>query len=84
MRKFVISLAAAGAALAIASPASPILSGQPQVVRGAPYGNAYGYQRDFRNGGATADTTEQMSSVTSDRLAAGPPRLARMSSRPTG
>jgi hypothetical protein len=50
MRKFVISLAAAGAALAIASPASAqYYQGQPQVVRGAPYGNAYGYRGDFRN-----------------------------------
>ena len=48
MRKFVISLAAAGAALAIASPASAqYYQGQPQIVRGAPYGNAYGYQNNF-------------------------------------
>ena len=45
MRKFVISLAAAGAALAIASPASAqYYQGQPY---GAPYGNAYGYQNNF-------------------------------------
>jgi hypothetical protein len=47
MRKFVISLAAAGAALAIATPASAqYYQGQPPVVR-APYGNAYGYQNNF-------------------------------------
>ncbi len=45
MRKFVISLAAAGAALAIASPASAqYYQGQPY---GAPYGNAYGYQNNW-------------------------------------
>jgi hypothetical protein len=51
MRKFVISLAAAGAAVAFATPASaqyypqPQPYGQPygQPGYGAPYGNAYGY-----------------------------------------
>jgi hypothetical protein len=48
MRKFVISLAAAGAALAIATPAAaqyypgPQPYGQPYGY-GAPYGNAYGF-----------------------------------------
>ncbi len=39
MRKVLISLAAAGAALAIATPAAAQFPGQ----YGAPYGNAYGY-----------------------------------------
>lgn len=40
MRKFVLSLAAAGAALAVASPAAAQYYPGPY---GAPYGNAYGY-----------------------------------------
>ena len=40
MRKFVLSLAAAGAALAVASPAAAQYYPGPD---GAPYGNAYGY-----------------------------------------
>jgi len=44
MRKFVISLAAAGAALAFAAPAAAQYYPQPQPYGyGAPYGNAYGY-----------------------------------------
>ena len=47
MRRFVISLAAAGAALAIATPASAqYYQGQPPAAYGAPYGNAYGYRGD--------------------------------------
>lgn len=43
MRKLIISLAAAGAALAIATPAAAqYYPGQPYGY-GAPYGNAYGY-----------------------------------------
>jgi hypothetical protein len=47
MRKIVLSLAAAGAALVAASPAAAQYYPQPQY--GAPYGNAYGYRGDFRN-----------------------------------
>ena len=49
MRKFVISLAAAGAALAIASPASAqyYQPGPPPVAYNAPYGNGYGHQNNF-------------------------------------
>ena len=48
MRKVLISLAAAGAALAIATPAAAQYYPQPQPYGqpygyGAPYGNAYGY-----------------------------------------
>jgi hypothetical protein len=48
MRKVLISLAAAGAALAIATPAAAQYFPQPQPYGqpygyGAPYGNAYGY-----------------------------------------
>jgi hypothetical protein len=51
MRKIVLSLAAAGAALVIASPATAQYYPQPAppVVYGAPYGNAYGYHNGFRN-----------------------------------
>lgn len=45
MRKVLISLAAAGAALAIATPAAAqYYPGQPY---GAPYGNAYGYNNNW-------------------------------------
>ena len=45
MRKLLISLAAAGAALAIATPAAAqYYPGQPY---GAPYGNAYGYNNNW-------------------------------------
>ncbi len=44
MRKFVISLAAAGAALAIATPAAAQY--YPGQQYGAPYGNAYGYNNN--------------------------------------
>ena len=47
MRKFVIALAASGAALVAASPASAQY--YPQPGYGAPYGNAYGYNNGFRN-----------------------------------
>jgi hypothetical protein len=44
MRKVLISLAAAGAALAFATPAAAqYYPGQPYPGYGAPYGNAYGY-----------------------------------------
>jgi len=44
MRKFVISLAAAGAAFVAAAPAAAQYYPQPQPYGyGAPYGNAYGY-----------------------------------------
>jgi hypothetical protein len=52
MRKIVLSLAAAGTALAVASPAAAQYYPQPAppVVYGAPYGNAYGYNNNgFRN-----------------------------------
>ena len=47
MRKIVISLAVAGAALVTASPASAQY--YPQPGYGAPYGNAYGYNNGVRN-----------------------------------
>ena len=48
MRKIVISLAVAGAALVAASPASAQF--YPQPGYGAPYGNAYGHHNNgFRN-----------------------------------
>ena len=47
MRKIVISLAVAGAALVAASPASAQY--YPQPGYGAPYGNAYGYNKGVRN-----------------------------------
>ena len=47
MRKIVISLAVAGAALVAASPASAQY--YPQPGYGSPYGNAYGYNNGFRN-----------------------------------
>lgn len=47
MRKFVIALAASGAALAAASPAAAQYYPQPPVVYGAPYGNAYGYHNNW-------------------------------------
>src|SRR6185369_17692194 len=44
MRKILISLAAAGSALAFASPAAAqYYPGQYGAPYGAPYGNAYGY-----------------------------------------
>lgn len=49
MRKFVISLAVAGAAIVAASPASAQFYPQPQPGYGAPYGNAYGYNNDWRH-----------------------------------
>jgi hypothetical protein len=50
MRKIVLSLAAAGAALVIASPAAAQYYPQAPVAYGAPYGNAYGYNNNgFRN-----------------------------------
>ena len=52
MRKMILSLAAAGAALAVASPAAAQYypaPARPPVVYGAPYGNAYGYNNGFRN-----------------------------------
>ena len=58
MRKFVISLAAAGAALAIASPASAqYYQGQPYD---APYGNAYGYQNNW---GVTRSLQQRLMNV---------------------
>ena len=48
MRKFVISVAVAGAALVAASPASAQYYPQPQPYGyGAPYGHAYGYQNNW-------------------------------------
>lgn len=47
MRKIVLSLAAAGAALVIASPAAAQYYPQPAPGYGAPYGNAYGYQNNW-------------------------------------
>src|SRR5690349_19481381 len=58
MRKFVISLAAAGAALAIASPASAQYY-QGRASYGAPYGNAYGYQ----NNGMVRDLQQRLNNV---------------------
>ena len=49
MRKFMIALAASGAALVAATPASAQYYPQPQPGYGAPYGNAYGYNNGFRN-----------------------------------
>jgi hypothetical protein len=43
MSRFVISLVAAGAALAVASPAAAQYYPAPPPGHGAPYGNAYGY-----------------------------------------
>jgi hypothetical protein len=57
MRKFVISLAAAGAALVVASPAAAQYYRQPQQPYGynggygaQPYGNGYGYNGYGNNG----------------------------------
>ena len=56
MRKFVISLAAAGAALVVASPAAAQYYPQPQQsygyggYGGQPYGNGYGYNGYGNNG----------------------------------
>src|SRR5256885_15515948 len=48
MRKFVISLAAVGTALAFASPASAQYYPQPQGYGGQPYGGqAYGYNNGY-------------------------------------
>ena len=47
MRKVMIALAAAGSALAVATPAAAQYYPQPPVVYGAPYGNAYGYQNNW-------------------------------------
>jgi hypothetical protein len=44
MRKFVLSIAAAGAAVVAASPAAAQFYPQPQA---APYGNAYGYNNGW-------------------------------------
>lgn len=49
MRKFMIALAAGGAAFVAASPASAQYYPHPQPGYGAPYGNAYGYNNGFRN-----------------------------------
>ena len=49
MRKFMIALAAGGAAFVAATPASAQYYPQPQPGYGAPYGNAYGYNNGFRN-----------------------------------
>ena len=49
MRKFMIALAASGAAFVAATPASAQYYQQPQPGYGAPYGNAYGYNNGFRN-----------------------------------
>ena len=47
MRKFMIALAASGAAIVAATPASAQYDPQPQPGYGAPYGNAYGYNQGF-------------------------------------
>ena len=58
MRKLLFSLAAAGAALAIASPASAqYYQGQPY---GAPYGNAYGYQNNW---GVTRSLQQRLNNI---------------------
>ena len=49
MRKFMIALAASGAAFVAATPASAQYYPQPQPGYGAPYGNAYGYNNGYRN-----------------------------------
>ena len=49
MRKFMIALAASGAAFVAATPASAQYYPQPQPGYGAPYGNAYGYNQGYGN-----------------------------------
>ena len=47
MRKYMIALAATGAALVAATPAAAQYYPQPQPGYGAPYGNAYGYYNNW-------------------------------------
>jgi hypothetical protein len=47
MRKIVLSLAAAGAALIVASPAAAQYYPQPQAYGGQQYGNGYGYNHNW-------------------------------------
>ena len=77
MRKIVLSLAAAGAALLAASPAAAQYYPQPQP---APYGNAYGYNNGFWHGavrcrsGSNASSARSTGSIRRDRI--GPTRSA--------
>jgi hypothetical protein len=49
MRKFLITLAAAVSAVAVAAPASAQVYGNLGIGYGNPYGNAYGYNNGYQN-----------------------------------
>jgi len=75
MRKVLISLAAAGAALAIATPAAA----QYHPQYGAPYGNAYGYNNAYNNRGQMQSELRQIRNQADNLARQG--RLTRSEAR---
>ena len=59
MRKLIVSLAAASAAIAFAAPAAAQYYPQQQPGYGAPYGNAYGYN-NYNNRGQLQNQLQQI------------------------